>query len=409
VKADISFSNMPLADPRIQSAVEELKRRGVNLSVKVPDAAPAPMIGAAVPAISDESPAPMIGAADVAPVEPAAPAAAPSPDYSSPRDVERQLRLKRAMGDLAIQDSVNELKRRGVNLQLKTQPAQEEVTTRAANEAVENARKEGDPEAFKNAWRQLFPGRPLPRKDGQIDYAGGQDDIDVEMDRRKQLESAKVGVHNVSETKVTETDPQTGKDNEYLVRTDKATGQVLGKTLIGSTTKPLTESQANAKMFSSRMATNNGTLLGIEAKGFDPTAFGTTVQSFLPNRFQSGDLQAYNAAKQNWIAAVLRKESGAAISSKEYSDANKQYFPQDGDSKAVVQQKQSLRQQVEQQMREASGPHLGGPSAAPASAPAAPAASGVVDVTSAADAPPTAKFIRSPSGRVYRNPKYQGQ
>lgn len=400
---------MPSPDPRIQAAVEELKRRGVNLSVKVADEAPAPMVG--VPAIADEAPAPMIGEADIAPVSSAAPQM-PAPDYSSPRDVERQLRLKQAMGQLAIQDAVNELKRRGVNLQLKTQPATEEITTRAANEAVQNARGEGDPEAFKGAWRQLFPGRPLPRKDGQIDYQSGQDDIDVEMDRRKKLEAAKVGVHNVSETKVTETDPATGKDNEYLVRTDKATGQVLGKTLIGSTTKPLTESQSNAKMFSSRMATNNGTLLGIEAKGFDPTSFGTTVQSFLPNRFQSGDLQAYNAAKQNWIAAVLRKESGAAISSKEYSDANKQYFPQDGDSKAVVQQKQALRQQVEQQMREASGPHLptSAAPATPAGAAAPSAATGqIVDVNSAAEAPPTAKFIRSPSGRVYRNPKYTGQ
>lgn len=401
---------MPGSDSRIQAALAELQRRGLPMSNASMNAGSPAAAPAAAPAVS---------ANDIAPVGEST-GQLPPPDYSSPRDVERQLRLKQMKGQLAVQDAVNELKRRGINLQMKTQPATEEITTRAATEAVENSRAQGDPEAFKNAWRQLFPGRPLPRKDGQIDYAGGQDDLDVEVDRRKKLESAKVGVHNVSEHKVTKNDPTTGKDREYLVRTDKTTGQVLGETLLAENTKPLTEVQSNAKMFASRLASNDETIRGIESKGFEPAALSTTIQKFIPNRFRAEDFQSYNAAKQNWIAAVLRKESGAAISSKEYSDADKQYFAQDGDSKSVVQQKQNLRKQVEEQMRSASGPHAGtaapaaplNPSVAPAGAAAAPAPAAnnaPVDVRSAAEAPPTAKFIRSPSGRVYVNPKYTGQ
>lgn len=397
---------MPLQDPRVQSALAELQRRGV-----IPqDEAPAGPVGGS----PDTAPAPTatpapIVAADIAPP---APAQMPAPDYSSPRDVERQLKLKQMKGDLAIQDSVNELKRRGVNLQLRTQPAQEEITTRQATEAVENARGEGDPEAFKGAWRQLFPGKSLPRKNGQIDYQTGQDDIDVEVDRRKKLEAAKVGAHNIVETKVVRNNPATGKDEEYLVRTDKMTGQVLGETKLSENQKPLTETQSNAKMFAARLGSNNQVLLGIEAKGFDPAAFGTTVQSFIPNRFRSEDAQAYNAAKQNWIGAVLRKESGAAISNKEYSDANKQYFAQDGDSKSVVLQKQALRKQVEDQMQQMVGPHAGPVQPPPILHPGTPSpaasAETPVAVNTPADAPATAKFIKAPDGRVFRNPKYQG-
>jgi hypothetical protein len=408
---------MPNQDPRIQSAIAELERRGVKLNVNVPDPAPAPMIDPS--AVTPAAPAAPAPAAPPQPADLQATGAQPAPDYSSPRGVERQLRLKQMKGQLAIQDAVNELQRRGVNLKLKTAGAAEEVVTTQAQEAVENARRQGDPESFKGAWRALFPGKPLPRTpDGQIDYQGGQDDIDVELDRKKKLEATKAGVHNITETKVTRQDPATGKDREYLVRTDKVTGQIIGETLLSENQKPLTESQSNAKMFATRLQTNNGTLLAIEAKGFQPSALGTTVQKFLPNRFRSDDFQAYNAAKQNWIAAVLRKESGAAISSKEYSDADAQYFPQDGDSAQVVKQKQSLREQVQRDMQSAVGPHQPSAATAPAPAPAAgvptsptaPAAtSGVVDVQSAAEAPPTAQFIRSPSGRVYRNPRYTGQ
>lgn len=394
---------MPSPDPRIQTAVAELQRRGINLGVNVPDAAPAPMITE-----------PSVRPSDIPPVQ--STGAQPPPDYSSPRDVERQLRLKQMKGQLAIQDAVNELQRRGVNLKLKTAPAAEEVATQQATEAVENARKQGDPEAFKQAWRSFFPGKPLPRTpDGQIDYAGGQDDIDIELDRKKKLESAKVGAHNIKEVKTTRFNPATGKEEEYLVRVDSISGQKLGETLIGETPKNLTEQQANARIFANRMETNEKTLVGIEAQGFNPSALGSTVQKFIPNRFRSDQFQAYNAAKQNWIAAALRKESGAAISQSEYKNADLQYFPQDGDSPEVVKQKQALRQQVTHDMKGIGlVPGSDSPGTPPASsptapAPSAPAAAGVVDVNSAAEAPPTAKFIRSPSGRVYRNPKYTGQ
>jgi len=337
----------------------------------------------------------------------------PAEDLSSPRDVERQLKLKTMKGQLAIQDAVNELNRRGVNLKLKTQPAEEEIVTRQAGEAVENSRGQGDPEAFKGAWRQLFPGKPLPRKNGQIDYDSGQDDIDVELDRRKKLEAAKVGAHNVVETKVKRINPQTKKEEEVLVRTDKMTGQNLGETVLNSQAPTLNEQEGQAARYSARMNYNQKILTDTEKAGFNPTAISTTLQGFLPNRFQPEQRQIYNSAKQNWIAAVLRKESGAAIAAKEYKDADRQYFPQDGDAPSVVKQKQALRELAEEEMTKSIGPSAPDRAhpAAPGAAPAAPANTSTetpVSVNTPAEAPATAKFIKSPDGRVFRNPKYTG-
>ena len=73
------------------------------------------------------------------------------------------------------------------------------------------------------------------------------------------------------------------------------------------------------------------------------------------NLFKSSDMQQYDAAKANWIAAQLRKESGAAIGRDEMVQADQQYFPQPGDSAAVISQKAALRETAQAAMRRTSG------------------------------------------------------
>ena len=48
-------------------------------------------------------------------------------------------------------------------------------------------------------------------------------------------------------------------------------------------------------------------------------------------------------AKTNFVTAVLRKESGAAISSEEFTNEDKKYFPQPGDSQELIDQKRQAR------------------------------------------------------------------
>jgi hypothetical protein len=54
--------------------------------------------------------------------------------------------------------------------------------------------------------------------------------------------------------------------------------------------------------------------------------------------------QQAEQAQRDFVNALLRQESGAAIGSQEFDNARKQYFPQPGDSAAVMQQKSRNRQ-----------------------------------------------------------------
>jgi hypothetical protein len=76
----------------------------------------------------------------------------------------------------------------------------------------------------------------------------------------------------------------------------------------------------------------------------------------LGNYVVSDDAQKLDQAKRDFINAVLRQESGAVISPEEFANADKQYFPQPGDSEAVIQQKANNRQNAIQGFRLRSGP-----------------------------------------------------
>jgi hypothetical protein len=65
----------------------------------------------------------------------------------------------------------------------------------------------------------------------------------------------------------------------------------------------------------------------------------------LPYLFKSDEYKQIEQAQRDFVNAVLREESGAAISESEFENAIKQYFPQPGDTAEVVKQKQINRQQ----------------------------------------------------------------
>jgi hypothetical protein len=113
----------------------------------------------------------------------------------------------------------------------------------------------------------------------------------------------------------------------------------------------MTEPQSNALQYSSRMGYNREVLDKLEEAGFDPASVGTGIQNIAPNIMRSPEVQTYRAARDNWVSAVLRKESGAAISKNEYENAFRQYFPQMGDAPEIVKQKRNLRLLAEENMK----------------------------------------------------------
>jgi len=145
-------------------------------------------------------------------------------------------------------------------------------------------------------------------------------------------------------------------------------------------TKPLNESQSNSVAFGARAVEANRLATDLENKGFTNIGKTRTVAGgivgtapIIGEKLEQGVKSAFNVlpefvggpsaeqqqvdqARRNFITAVLRKESGAVISPKEYADEERKYFPQLGDSKEVIKQKQDARKLAIQALEAQAGP-----------------------------------------------------
>ena len=137
-------------------------------------------------------------------------------------------------------------------------------------------------------------------------------------------------------------------------------GFAADEEVIGQTSAKFTEGQSNAAAFANRMDAGLSIFDELTASGYDPTKFRDYVASNLPKSVSgfvaTPEGQRYMAAKTDFITAVLRKESGAAISVSEFEKEDRKYFPQPGEGPEVVEQKRLARQRALQSMIAQSGP-----------------------------------------------------
>ena len=105
--------------------------------------------------------------------------------------------------------------------------------------------------------------------------------------------------------------------------------------------KPQNASQSTANSYANRMAEAN---ISINNLGNKFTGKFSQLPAF--NFMKSSDRQVYEQAQKNFITAVLRRESGAAIAESEFDTARDVYFPKPGDTSDVVKQKASTRNTV---------------------------------------------------------------
>lgn len=111
--------------------------------------------------------------------------------------------------------------------------------------------------------------------------------------------------------------------------------------------KPLNDTQAKALQFGSRMQNANEILDKLAEKGVNVSTPGSTAGygiGAVVNALQPEDRQQLDQAKRDFINAVLRRESGAAISPTEFDSAEKQYFPQTGEGEKQRAQKKAARE-----------------------------------------------------------------
>jgi hypothetical protein len=155
--------------------------------------------------------------------------------------------------------------------------------------------------------------------------------------------------------------PREPKNEPLVAIKDPVTGQPVlvprsqaaGKAPASTRDQAMTEGQSNAAGFADRMKLNESAIQRYEADA--AASVGGRLASVLPRDLQSNARQSYDAAKKNWMAAQLRKESGAAISQGEYDEADRQYFPQPGDLPSTIKQKRELRRVAAESMRRSSG------------------------------------------------------
>lgn len=206
-----------------------------------------------------------------------------------------------------------------------------------------------------------------------------QDVADAEAQRAFQREE-RMGRQQFEERLSRATASNRGSSEPLVAIKDPASGlpklvprsQAVGMAPASTRDQALTEGQANAAGFADRMGQNEQAIRKFDATG--ASDISTALGGLMPREFQSNERKSYDAAKSNWIAAALRKESGAAIGKDEYQNADVQYFPQRGDGPQQIEEKRKLRALVEQSMRRASG---AGQSAAPAQAPGGPQNAGL--------------------------------
>ena len=145
-------------------------------------------------------------------------------------------------------------------------------------------------------------------------------------------------------------------------------------------TGSLTESQGNATAYGMRMREANEILEPLEKAGKTNTGLikgvvGGTVGliPLIGDKLEDVSGSVFNALPQvlgglspaqqkvaqariNFITAILRKESGAAIGRDEFATAEKNYFPKPGDDDAAIAQKQQARRTAIKAMEIQAGP-----------------------------------------------------
>jgi hypothetical protein len=167
--------------------------------------------------------------------------------------------------------------------------------------------------------------------------------------------------------------------NSVLDQQVPATAPVAGTPLRGKGTA-LTESQGNATAYGMRMKEANAVLEPLEKAGKTNTGLikgavsGTVgLVPFIGDKLEDVSGSIFNAlprvlgglspeqqqvaqARINFITALLRKESGAAIGASEFATAEKNYFPKPGDDDATIAQKQQARKTAIRAMEIQAGP-----------------------------------------------------
>jgi hypothetical protein len=132
-----------------------------------------------------------------------------------------------------------------------------------------------------------------------------------------------------------------------------------------------TAEQFKAATFAKRMDLAEDTFTNVNPGLMTSRSAALQKTKFFPSELMNEDVKKVDQAERNFINAILRRESGAAISADEFSNARMQYFPQPGDTEELLAQKKANRDIVRESFRvEGAGAYDSMPTIKPTQAPA---------------------------------------
>jgi hypothetical protein len=125
--------------------------------------------------------------------------------------------------------------------------------------------------------------------------------------------------------------------------------------------KDYKKEQYDAATFARRLEQAENVFGALQDQGYNRADLKESLQNtrYFPSVLQSGDFKKQDQAERNFVNAVLRRESGAAISPSEFESAEKQYFPRAGDPPEVIAQKKANRLQALEGLKAAAGGAMG--------------------------------------------------
>lgn len=139
-------------------------------------------------------------------------------------------------------------------------------------------------------------------------------------------------------------DWEASKKGGMSLMVDPSTGAMTFQQ--GGNIKPLTESQSKDTVFSTRA---KGAMVELEKNSGALTSYGDSIVSGAPvigNALVSEPYQKASQAGKEFLQAILRKDTGAAITKEETTEYGSVYLPQPGDSEGTQAQKKLSRQRA---------------------------------------------------------------
>jgi len=194
----------------------------------------------------------------------------------------------------------------------------------------------------------------------------------AEETRRANLEQERIARFNaklasdrqkLEQWKVDNPEKEIKEADGVFVAVDKRSGKATPITVGGKpleSGKPLNEAQGNSVAYGIRMKEANSIIEKLATEGTERSAVGAGapygIGGLVNAATASPQQQQFQQAKLNFITAILRKESGAAIGQDEFEREDQKYFPQIKDSDAVKAQKKQARETAIKAMEIQAGP-----------------------------------------------------